>query len=322
MRITNRMIANTYLSNLNSSLGDLTALNERVASGRSYQKASEDPVSALKAYQVRQSLSRISLYQDNVKSAQSLLTDAESSISELNSVLTGAMEQILQGKSDTCNEGDRETLANLLESYQAEVLDIANSKSSTKYIFGGSDMSEKPFTVNSGILYYHGVDVNSNSGFADESYYYDIGLGLELDASGDVISGTAFDVSYPGSEVFGTGTDSDGITNNIYNLLGDIAQQFANNDLSNLSGYVDKLETMMGSVVTQYADVGQKTNFLDFLTERLGDNQANATKQQSNLEGIDKAAAILDYNTQYTAYNAALAMGSKLMQYTLLDYMV
>ena len=322
MRITNRMITNTYLNNLNSSLSDLTNLNQKVTAGRSYLKASDDPVAALKAYQVRQNLSRISLYQDNVDSAESILTDAESSFSELNSVLTSTMEQIIQGESDTCNEDDRDTIAQVLKNYQAEILDIANSKSSNKYIFGGSDMSQKPFTFDSGNLCYHGIDVNSDSSnFPEESLYYDIGLGLETDASGNVVSGSAFDISNPGSEIFGTGTDANGITNNIYNLLGDIAQLFEDNDLTNLDAYVDKLQTLTDNVVIEYSNIGQKTDFLSFLKERLGNNEFNATEQQSGLEGIDEAEAILAYNTQETAYEAALAMGSKIIQYSLLDYL-
>ncbi len=322
MRITNRMINNTYLSNLNSGLTDLINLNQQVTTGRSYLKASDDPVAALKAYQVRQNLSRISLYQDNISSAQNIFSDVESAYAELNSVLTSTMEQVIKGESDTCSANDRSIIAEVLRQYQSEILDISNSKSSSKYVFGGADMYTVPFTVEDDTLCYHGIDVNSDSSsFAEEALYYDIGLGLETDTSGAVISGSAFDIANPGSEVLGTGTDTNGITNNIYNLIGDIAAQFESNDLTNISAYVDKLESIKEDVLIDYANIGQKTDFLDFLTERLENNRFNATKQQSSLEGVDEAEAILSFNTQQTAYNAALAMGSKLLQYSLLDYM-
>ncbi len=322
MRITNKMINTTYLNNLNSSLSDLTHLNQQVSSGRSYLKASDDPVASLKAYQVRQNLSRISLYQDNISSAQNILTDVESSYAELNSVLTNAVEKIIEGESDNSSADDRAIIAEVLKQYQGEILDIANSKSSSKYVFGGSDMYTVPFSVENGTLYYHGIDVNSDSSsFAEETLYYDTGLGLKTDASGSVISGSAFNIANPGSSVFGVGVDSDGITNNIYNLIGDIADKLASNDLTDLGSYVSKLETVKDDVLINYANIGQKTNFLDFLTERLSSNSFNATKQQSSLECVDKAEAILSYNTQNTAYNAALAMGSKLLQYSLLDYL-
>lgn len=321
MRITNRMITNNYMANLNTSLGELTKLNDKVSTGRSYLKASEDPANALKAFAVRQNLSRISLYQNNIAEAGDLMTDTEAAISETNSVITNVVEQVLQGKSDTYNEDDRNNIAQLLRNYQNEIFDIANSKSSNKYIFGGSEMNEPPFTLDGGILSYHGINVDSNAAMDKETIYFDIGLGLKTDISGQVTEGTAFNVANPGNEIFGMGTDVNGLSNNIYNLLGDIAQHFSDNDLDNIDTYVSKLEEVGEKVTIQYVDIGQKTNFLEFLTTRLGTNEYNAQAKQNRLEGIDEAKGILEYKTQEVAYNAALAMGSKIIQSSLLDYM-
>jgi len=321
MRITNKIITNNYLSNLNANLEYLNNISERLASGRSYLKGSDDPETALKAYQVRENLSRISLYQDNITEANTIMTDVESAVSELNSIMTSIKEQVIQGESDTCSSDDRAIIAEVLQSYQAEILDVANSKSSGKYIFGGSDMNTIPFCLEGDTLLYHGVDVDSSTGFSDESLYYDIGLGLELDGSGQVMAGTGLDIANPGSELFGTGTDANGIANNVYNLVGEIAQMFQNNDLSNLDTYVSKLEEVSDSITVKYASIGQKTSFIDFVSERLESNKANATVKQTELEGIDTAAGALEYSTQEAAYEAALAVGSKILQYSLLDYM-
>lgn len=321
MRITNRMISNNFLRNLNDSLSNLIGLNEKISAGRNYMKVSEDPATMLKAMKVRQNLTRISLYQDNVAEANDIMTEVESSIKQLNSILVEVQAQISQGRSDTASEENREAIAAILKNYQLEIFDIANTKAADKYIFGGADMGKKPFTLENGILYYHGVDVNESSEFSEGSVYYDIGLGLEIDASGEIIEGTAFNVSNPGSIMFGTGTDSNGITNNIYNILGDIAELFANNDMTNIDAYVEKLETIFDDVVVRYAEIGQKTDFLSFLNERLATSEYNAQVKQKRLEGIDEAEAAVLFSQQEAAYNAALAMGSKIIPYSLLDYM-
>jgi len=72
--------------------------------------------------------------------------------------------------------------------------------------------------------------------------------------------------------------------------------------------------------MVQYTGIGQKTNFLDFVTTRLENSEANAEKKQSLLETVDKAKAAVEYSAQETAYEAALSMGSKIIQYSLLDY--
>ena len=98
-------------------------------------------------------------------------------------------------------------------------------------------------------------------------------------------------------------------------------EAFNTNDLSNLDSYVDKLESIAENITVKLVDVGQKSSFLSFLTERLAGNEFNATKKQTEIECIDAAEAIVNFNTQETAYLAALAMGNKLLQYSLLDYM-
>jgi flagellar hook-associated protein 3 FlgL len=209
----------------------------------------------------------------------------------------------------------------VLRNYQTEILSIANSKYSDKYIFGGSDSSSIPFKLESGVLTYHGVDVDSSSGFTDETVYYDIGLGLQTDVSGEVIEGTAFNISNPGSKIFGTGTDTDGITNNLYNLLGELADKFDANDMEDIDKYVTKLDSLVDKNMVNYVDVGQKTNFIEFLSSRFDTSEVNLTEKQKNIEGIDSAKAILEYKAQETAYNAALQMGSNIIQMTLLNYM-
>jgi len=322
MRITNRMIANNYLHNLNSSLSDMIGLNEKIAAGRSYMKVSEDPATALKAMKVRQNLSRISLYQDNVADANDMMTAVESAIKELNTMCVEIQTQISQGRSDTSSAEDRVSLAAILRNNQAEIFDIANTKVADQYIFGGADMGEMPFTLSNGVLYYHGVDVNANSGFSEGSMYFDLGLGMKVDgATGEVVEGTAFNVSNPGSRVFGTGADAEGIPNNIYHLLGDIAAMFENNDMTNIDAYVTKLEAVYDDVVVQYAEVGQKTEFLDFLGDRLVESKFNAQVKQTRLEGINQAEAAVLFSEMQAAYNAALSMGSKILPYSLLDYL-
>ncbi len=321
MRVTDKMITNTYLTNLNKSYLQMNDLNEKVTSGRKYLKASEDPATALKAYQVRENLSRISLYKNNVSEVDGLFTDVESGISSINTILADVSEQLVQGRNGTNSSEDLQVIAEVVRNYQSEILSIANSNYGGDYIFGGNKMNEMPFTLEEdGTLLYQGVDVDSNDEFPSEELYYDIGLGLKTDASGNVLSGTALDISNPGSEVFGTGVDENGVSNNLYNLLGQIADLFESGDISSIDPYMTKLEERTSDNLIAYANIGQKTNFIDFLADRFATDETNALEKQQNLEGIDSAQGILEFNNAELAYQAALQMGTKIIQTSLLDY--
>jgi flagellar hook-associated protein 3 FlgL len=165
------------------------------------------------------------------------------------------------------------------------------------------------------------LDTSDETLFGDEEYYYDIGLGIKTDGSGNVIVGTGLDMASPGSELFGLGEDTNGIPNNIYNLFSEIKDKLMSGDISDMEKFSVKLEAMADRNMMKLVDVGEKNNFIDFLADRYETSEFNATKKQKSLEGIDSARAILEFNTQETAYNAALSMGSKILQYTLLDYL-
>ena len=322
MRITDRLITDRYMTNLNRSLSQLNDLNERVSTGRSYTKASEDPACALKAYKVRSDLSRISLYKSNLEEAGSELTERESALTEIGGILSDAGTQLLQAVSDTSNESDRKIIASLLRGYQEQLFNIGNTKFGSKFIFGGEDMRTMPFSIDgAGTLLYQGLDTGDASLFEQEHNYFDVGLGLRTDGSGQVVPGTGLDMASPGSALFGVGTDADGISDNLYNLLGQIADKLENDDMTGMQAYTDKLDSMSDLNMIKLADVGEKCNFIDFLTDRFTTSEYNAMEKQQALEGVDSARAILEFNMQETAYNAALSMGTKILQYTLLDYL-
>ena len=218
MRLTNNMIMRKYMANLNTSLTTLNNLNEQASSGMKFSKMSEDPATALKAFQVRRNLSQITLYKSNVLDIQNSLSDIEFSISNLNNTLSDINAQIIQGRTGTYNASDKIVIANTLKDMQQQILEISNSKFSGKFIFGGPNVTQPPFTLDAtSKLLYNGVDVDTGT-FTNEAIYVDIGLGLSM-ASGEIIPQSAFNKSHPGSELLGTGLDADNISNNLPEIV-------------------------------------------------------------------------------------------------------
>lgn len=322
MRLTNNMIMRKYMANLNTSLTTLNNLNEQTSSGMKFSKMSEDPAAALKAFQVRRNLSQITLYKSNVLDIQNSLSDIELSVSNLNNTLSDINAQIIQGRTGTYNASDKIVIAITLKDMQQQILEISNSKFSGKFIFGGPNVTQPPFTLDANSkLLYNGVDVDGPGPFANEPIYVDIGLGLSTDTSGNIIPQSAFNKSHPGSELLGTGKDTEGISNNLYNVVGKIAEMFQNNDLTDIDKYVNKFSKNVEEVMVQYANVGEKSKSLEYLSNRLDTDENNALHKQNNLEAVDLAKSILDFKNQELSYNAALQMGAKILQLSLVDYL-
>lgn len=321
MRLTDNMITGSYLKSLSKNMKELSDLNIKVAAGRKYMRMSENPASSVKAFDVRRDLSRIDLYASTLGDSQALLDEAETSLASISETATNALTQITQGINGTLDESDRLAVANTLRSYQQMVLGAANVKASGRFVFGGSGFGETPFTLNaSGKLAYNGQDVDTGS-FSAEHRYVDIGIGLAVSSGGSVSSQTALDVAYSGAELLGTGVDANGFPNNLYNLLGEIADKIEAGDLDDIADYTAKLEERSDNMRMQYVAIGEKSNYISFFTDRLYGEKITATSKQTELEGLSIEEGAIMFAEQENMYSACLQMGTKLLQPSLLDYL-
>lgn len=320
MRVTDNLLAYKFSDNFYAAATDMANKSQQVSSGAKFSKASEDTNSAIKAFKTRRSLARVEQYQDNLSDAEHTLDETETVLMSIQDLVTQARENYIQGSTGTMSAADRSTTANIFNSLKQQVLQLANTNFAGKYIFGGTNTTTAPFTIESGKLLYNGVDVNSPSVGSDE-IYVDVGLGLSVDASGNADANSAFSISTPGSLVLGTGVDADGISNNIYNLFAEISNSLETNDMSKAELQIKKLAKKSDDILVQVADIGERCKFVSFLKDRADSDILNLKTKQSSLEDVNEAQAITDFTTAQTTYTAALKMGAKVIQTSLLDYL-
>ena len=75
MRVTNNMMNNQVVFNLQRSLQSFMNLQTQMSSGKRINKPSDDPVGTLRDLDYRTELSKISQYQDNVSQGQNWLAN-------------------------------------------------------------------------------------------------------------------------------------------------------------------------------------------------------------------------------------------------------
>ncbi|MGB4439922.1 MAG: flagellar hook-associated protein FlgL [Sedimentibacter sp.] len=339
MRITTSMMSSKYIKNLNKSANDMNYLNEQVSTGRKFFKGSEDPVSAIKAYKLRREYRSTELYDTNISDADSFLTTAETSLTEISDNLETVYTSYLKGINGTMSSEDREIVAKELENLQSSILTSLNAKFADRYVFGGTSKDEIPFTVDetTGELYFKGVNVNTGldkdgnavdlESLSKEIINIDLGLGMTFDDDGKLNQDTVFNMSMSGINFMGYGfsIDENGndVPNNLYTLVGKIKDELSSSDFSmdNISPYIEEYEEQKKQVLVGITDIGAKTNYLDFLKVRNEDNQYNLNEKLVEVEKVDPAEAIVDFTMQEYSYNAALSMGNKILQNSFIDFM-
>ncbi|MEG0895703.1 MAG: hypothetical protein RSE93_08290, partial [Oscillospiraceae bacterium] len=163
MRITNGMMTNKYNRNLNSALGRLDYYNNRATTLRKFETASEDPVSASKAYVLRRSYFNNDEYLNNIKDIDNLMLSAESARMNINKIAQEiGSSDIIQAINGTMGKEERTIIATKIAKLQEAIISNANAKYGEKYIFSGGDTDIKPFTLSKdGKLLYKGIDVDT-----------------------------------------------------------------------------------------------------------------------------------------------------------------
>ena len=338
MRITNKMITAKYIRSVNTLSYDLDKLNTKVASGRAFSKASENTSAAVKAFQIRRDLSKTEGYQLNITHAKSTLINTESTLNHINELIQNAKEKILAAKTGTASNDERKIVATELRSIQAQLLQTLNSNASGIYYLGGTNTDTPPFALDGdGKLTYNGITLNSiipadKVRLSRDSMYVDIGIGAKtiadpLNPAKTIIDpGSVFQYSIPGIDVVGSGTctvNGKVVSNNLYDLLSEIIDQFESgfDSYDTVDELYGKLDKASMEIIYNITKVGSKTSYLDFMTNRYESQTLDLQERQLNVEGADPIKTIIQFKSQEVAYNAALQMGTKIIQPSIFDFM-
>lgn len=310
MRITSNMMKNDFLKNLNTNLTSLTKSQRQIATGKALNSLSDNPVKLIYSMNCKVKLSKTVQYKSTVDSALDWLDQTESSVSELNDILKSAYDTAVQMSNDDLTIEDKNAAAELILQLRDHVLGLANSQSSDRYIFGGYNVNKAPFVADGlGGIKYNGVDLTDATNaelisMDGESMQYEIGYNVKMD------------ISVTGTELMGTGD------NNIYSMLNDFYNALRSDaPASELSGFITKTQDAQSSTLSTLSKVGGMINRMELMQNRYEDERLMYVEQKSNVEDVDYAEAYMNYSMSKSVYEAALQVGTEIMQRTVLDYM-
>ncbi|MBD5384406.1 MAG: hypothetical protein HDR72_05350 [Ruminococcaceae bacterium] len=216
MRITNPTILRGYNRDLNRLLNLKTQTERRITSGRKFARASESPLSAAKALNVRKSLYYSEQHKENLKTANVFYTEAETSLLQVSSKMAEIRETIIAAVNTTKNIEDYNIYAQQLETNAKELCAIFNTDSAGRAIFGGESDDTSPFEIindangNASTVLYHGIPVNALNDYTKFPYTkevnIDIGLGMEINQeTQEVDPQSVLKISFIGTQVSGCG---------------------------------------------------------------------------------------------------------------------
>lgn len=143
MRITNKIIQNNQLSNINVNKNLQDKLSTQISSGKNIARPSDDPIVALRSLRLRTNVSQTTQYVDkNVEDGKSWLKVTEDAITTLTGIITDVRQQYTKATSDTLTPSDRRIIMENLTSLAAEIYNTGNVDFAGRSVFTGFRTSE------------------------------------------------------------------------------------------------------------------------------------------------------------------------------------
>lgn len=356
MRITTLGTSNTMLNYILNAESRYYDLSQEAASGVKVEKPSDDPAAAKSLVNIKTQLSQMNNYLDNMSTAQNELNVFDDSMSSLTELVNNATSLTTEAANGTYSTTNMNNIKVQVDQITQSVVDIANTQYNGTYIFSGTAVGTKPYTVTtnaSGQI--TAITYNGTPASGDYKRYTTVsdGVNVAINTTGDQVFGsysqtTAAPTPTQPTDVAGvtlsTATDANGnlVTTTVttvlngngtttvttgtgYGLMGTLvglSNSLGGHNQTAVGKCLDGLNTALDTTSverTKFASVSNKF--------QITQNSVNTTITQlkaynSDLEDADLAQVLSDLTAQKTALDATYSVTSQLLGgHSLLDYL-
>lgn len=138
MRITNKIISNNAVTNINNNKVYENDINNQLATGSKINRPSDDPVIAIRALRLRTNLNQVNqYYTKNIPDAESWLDVTESAVDTTIEIIKDMYSNCVKGAAGFNTSEDRAKVLENIKALQKEVYATADADYAGRYVFSG-----------------------------------------------------------------------------------------------------------------------------------------------------------------------------------------
>ena len=307
MRINTSQSFDAAISQLQRRQIAMSEAQQQLTSGKRVQRASDDPASAARAERALAALARSEASMRGLDTSRSATMFTEAALGDAGELLQQAREVMVGAGNGSYSDADRKSLAAKLGGLRSDLLSVANrSDGNGRYLFGGQGSNVPPL-------------VDSPTGV---SYVGTIG---QLQAS----AGEAATLSFDGDPVWLRAPDpaNPGGTLSVFDVMDRLITELNTPGRSgavisqSVTTGLRDLDTVMTNLSSWRARAGEALVRADGIQDRLSQSKLDAQTERSKAEDLDMVAAISDFQSKQTGYDAALRTYSIVQRMSLVDYL-
>jgi flagellar hook-associated protein 3 FlgL len=299
MRVTQSMLTSNSLKHLSKSYDRLGKLQDQLATGKKITRPSDDPVVAMKGMYYRSNLQEIEQYKRNLSELYLWMENSEAGIEQANSGLQRVRELVIQGSNGTLSPEDLQSIAKEIAQIKEDLISVANTKVSGRYIFHGTDVNNSPLK-------------NLNPPQAADNITDPVQLAKINSYNIEVSRGVYLQANVNPANVF---------SQKLWDTVQGIQDALESGDQSNLNNLLSDLDDVMDTLSAERSELGARYNRLELVDDRLAQQEVVANRILSDNEDADIERVITDLKSQESVHRAALGVGARIIQPTLLDFL-
>jgi flagellar hook-associated protein 3 FlgL len=279
-----------YISNLTTALDQSSqqedTLTSELSSGLSVASLSDGPFAVAQSTLLGSSIAQDDTFVQTASSESSLMQVTDATLGDVVTQITSALSTAVSGNDGALNASDLASVAQTLSGIRDQVLSLANTSYQGQYLFGGSQGSAPPFTL------------DTSTTPATAVYNGDSNVQYVQTPSGQQIQ-----TNLPGSAVFGTG--GSGVLGALNQLISDYSSGATSATLTADTG---SLTTALGQLSSQRSTLDSALSRLQSTSTYTQTEESQLQVAQSNLVSADPAAVATQLSTAETQHQALLSV--------------
>jgi len=295
MRVTSMMQHTQLLQNLRNNNRGILDWQNKLATGERIHSPGDDPVGIGYLMRYNSELNRTNEFLENANTGLGYLNTMDELMQQTSDVLKRARVLVQQASNGTVPEENRKQIAMEIEQLKEQLVMIGNSTFAGRYLFNGQKTDQPPYsttaphldTTDPGVIYMN------------------------------VSPSVSVPISLTGEEIFGTAGSAD----NVFQVFDDILAHLNGNQPDQLVNDLEKIDLCSDRLNNCWAEIGARTNRLELVVSRIEDQIVTLKELRADVGSVDMAEAIIEIQQKENVLQASLAVGARIMQVSLIDFL-
>ncbi len=279
------------MKHLSQSYQQLKTYQDQLSTGKKISRASQDPVVAMNGMRYRTQVTETEQFKRNLSEVYNWMDTADSTLDQTTNALHRVRELTVQASNDTYEETQRANIAKEVQQLKEHLESLGNTKANNKYIFNGTDTTNKPIDLEAG-------QFSTN----------------EQNVEIELLKGVKVPVNMTPNKVFSEQLFAD--IQALEDMLND-----PTTTAEDLSGMLDTLDVHINNSVDERAELGARMNRVEMIDNRVQEQEVIAKRIMSDNEDADIEKVIIALMSQENVHRAALSSSGRIIQPTLMDFL-